>query len=136
MAEDKDNKAVLLARWRSAPSVDDQPSAVVDSWLLLQLPSEDHDGYDFRVVGRKSNGGWRVTTPLVALDLGTMTATTQSGRHYRLDGPMADVYAPPDIVADVIWSWLGGTAYRISDVGIAMPEDAAVALAPATGPRM
>ena len=132
-----DNKVVMLARWRSAPPVDDQPSAVVASWAIMRLPSEEDGGeYDFRIVGRKENGGWRVTTPLVHLDLTSMTGTTQSGRHYRLDGPMVDVYDPPDIIADVIWSWIKGTGYQTHDVGISMPEDVVVALAPTTGPRM
>ena len=138
MTENDDDKVVVLARWRSAPTVDDQPSAVINSWVLMRLPSDDDDGgeYDFRIVGRKPAGGWRVTTPLVALDLTSMTGTTQSGRQYRLEGDMVDVHDPPDIVADVIWSWLKGTCYQIRDVAVTMPEDVAVALAPTSGPRM
>ena len=81
-------------------SVSVQPIAVMTHWRLFQVLRAG--GLRSRhLVGRANNEG-RVSSALLQIDIALMTATSESGRVYRLSGPAG---FEPD--AEYVWSvWL------------------------------
>ena len=71
-----------------------QPVSYMDYWQLIQVTHQD--GQRSRhLFGRADNEG-RVCSDIVAFDLKTITATTKSGRLYKVMGP-------PGRDADAVW---------------------------------
>ena len=69
-------------------SVNEEPHVVLTHWGLMQ-----QNGVGFRLVGvHAATGIPRVTSPIVDFEEFTMTATTESGRTYRLRRPRRPGY--------------------------------------------
>ncbi|MFD2054206.1 hypothetical protein ACFSQT_14215 [Mesorhizobium calcicola] len=63
-------------------SVADEPEIGLTNWALVQ-----HNGVGYRLVGaHEDTSVGRITSPIVAFNFETMTATTESGRRYILRG--------------------------------------------------
>lgn len=102
MSEDEDDvdsdEAGTAARrlvadsvWRP-PGVHDEPLTALTAWSVREMATGDR-----HLVGWTGAEG-RVSSPIVAWDPGTRTATTRSGRRYRLLGS-------PGRDADAEWVW-------------------------------
>lgn len=66
-------------------SVDQEPISVVDLWAVYEVEFEDFDKKSRHIVGFVNlmlEG--RVSSPIVSFDKETRTATTRSGRKYKL----------------------------------------------------
>ena len=76
--------ALLTNSIHAIAPVEQEPHAVLSRWRLFQV--KDWSGTRQRhLVGCIDDG--RVTSALVRIDLASSSATTSSGRVYRLDGP-------------------------------------------------
>lgn len=90
-AHEAARRLVQESVWRP-PDIHDEPLTELTAWSAREIPTGDR-----HLVGRTDREG-RVSSPVVAWDKGNRTATTRSGRRYRLLGP-------PGRDADAEWVW-------------------------------
>lgn len=65
-----------------AKPVADEPEVTVTRWAFVS-----HSGIGYRISGIRADGGrGRLSSPVVEYDHAAKTATTESGRVYRLQG--------------------------------------------------
>lgn len=63
---------------RNAPSVDKQPTVILDAWRVVETAAGQR-----RILAQMPGGSFRITSPLAAFDCWQRTATTSSGRVYE-----------------------------------------------------
>ncbi|TPK78215.1 hypothetical protein [Mesorhizobium sp. B2-4-17] len=100
-------------------SVNEEPHVVLTRWGIMQ---QNHIG--FRLVGvHAATGIPRITSPVIAFEEFGMTATTESGRTYRLEGP-----ADQDATVQAIHAHIRRWGLTVHDVALADVSDLAPAL--------
>lgn len=92
-----------------------EPLTPISQWALYVVTNAK--GVRTRHLVGRANGEGRVSSPVKAIDVGTRTATTESGRRYRLIGDNG-----ADVDADYVFStWLRGTGLTVvRDVSMAL----------------
>jgi hypothetical protein len=79
--------------WASAP-VDEQPEVTLEQWMVVETGTGER-----RLMGYcLETCAGRVSSPVLELDVGTLRATTTSGRSYLLRGR-------PGLCRDAMFIW-------------------------------
>lgn len=88
----------FLSVWRPAP-VEEEPEVILQSWRIVLVTSKLWKEQTLHLVGQCTHP-WegRVSSALVALDVTTRCAKTESGRVYKLVGT-------PGISSDAEYVW-------------------------------
>lgn len=100
--------------------VHEEPEVTLFAWHFMQ-----ENWGDYRLVGyRTDNSCGRITSAIIEFDMAARTATTASGRVYRLQGE-------PDLnrAARVVHRHISAHGLPISSVAMVDPEDVALACA-------
>lgn len=97
---------------RDAPPVEAQPAAYLKSWRLVQVQDDS-----VRLVGVTDGNTYRLTSPVIHIDVTCRVVSTSSGRQYQLVGPPAITQQERTLIAG-----------RIALNGLVVSDDASEAL--------
>lgn len=105
--------SMMFVNERDAPTADLQPRVEVRSWRLLRAP--EGTLHLVLLVGLIEHGRTvRVTSPITAVDQGTGTVTTSSGRQYVLMAPFEEGELERDMLLNGAVSLGLGAAVDVS----------------------